>query len=28
VAIPDDPEFWIDNFDDLSERWAAWAGTN
>jgi putative spermidine/putrescine transport system substrate-binding protein len=28
VAIPDDPEFWIDNFDDLNERWAAWAGTN
>ena len=28
VAIPDDPEFWIDNFDDLNERWAAWAGNN
>ncbi|MFK8251843.1 ABC transporter substrate-binding protein [Ancylobacter terrae] len=27
VAIPDSPEFWIDNFDDLSERWAAWSGT-
>jgi len=27
VAVPDDPEFWIDNFDDLNERWAAWAGT-
>lgn len=28
VSIPDDPEFWIDNFDDLNERWSAWAGNN
>lgn len=28
VSIPDDPGFWIDNFDDLNERWSAWAGNN
>lgn len=28
VSVPDDPEFWIDNFDDLNERWSAWAGNN
>ncbi|PLP59321.1 spermidine/putrescine ABC transporter substrate-binding protein [Mesorhizobium loti] len=28
VAIPDSPDFWIDNFDDLNERWSAWAGSN
>lgn len=28
VAVPEDPSFWIDNFDDLNDRWNRWAGTN
>lgn len=28
AAIPDSPDFWIDHFDDLNERWAAWASAN